>query len=184
MSNEQPHIYFISPFSIQKKYGSELNHCIEMLPENSWVAVMDLDAMFLNPSKQIPIMYEYISRHSNTGLFLATSNRSGTPNKQRYNGVISSNDSMAYWLQEAENIVPTYSVSKPVKNFISGHLMLFSKKTWQQIKFSETLSILDVDRTFAQDVLDLGKEIHIMNDILIWHTYRLLTGTREKSHLF
>lgn len=174
-------INFISPFSMDKRYGAELNRCIETMPNNDYCCIIDLDAMFLNHSKQIPMLYEYIARYQNAGLFLATSNRSGTRNSQQYNGVISSNDSMLHWLKEAESINPTYSVSKPIENKISGHLMLFSKKTWEQNKFDDNLNILDVDRTFAQGVLNLGKEIFIMNDVLIWHTYRLLN--KGKQHL-
>lgn len=175
-------INFIHPFALDKKYGRELNRCVAMIPDGQWICIMDLDTMILS-HKQIPIMYEYIERYPDVGLFLATSNRSGSHNKQRYQNVISKNSDISYWLMKVDEIVPTYKIHAPIKNFISGHLMLFKKDLWNINKFDENLDVLGVDRTFAQGVLDNGKQIGIMEDILIWHTYRLLTGSLNKDHL-
>lgn len=174
-------IQIIQPYATDKKYGIELNRCIETMPDDDWVCVLDWDCMLLSHN-QIPMMYEYIARYPDTGLFLAMSNRSGSQ-MQRYKNQKSENFDMSYWMREAENIEPSYNVTNMGAPIISGFLMLFSKATWAQIKFDETLDILHVDRTFAQSVLHLRKKVHIMQDILVWHSYRLLNGTKDKSHL-
>lgn len=174
-------INIISPFSLDMKYGIELNRCIEVIPEDDWCVILDTDAMFLS-NKQIPMIYEYINRYPDTGLFLAKSNRSGS-HAQRYRNEISKNYDISYWMRIADQINPTYSVSEPEGNTISGFLMLFSKKTWNEIKFDENLDILHIDRTFAAGVLNLQKKIFIMDDVLVFHAYRLLNGTKDKTHL-
>ncbi len=174
-------INFIHAFAINKKYGVELNRYIETIPDSDFICVMDWDAMLLS-HKQIPMMYEYINRYPDTGLFLAKSNRSGS-HAQRYRNEKSKNYDISYWMRIANQINPTYSVSEPEGNAISGFLMLFSKKTWNEIKFDENLDILHIDRTFAAGVLNLQKKIFIMDDVLVFHAYRLLNGTKDKTHL-
>ncbi len=174
-------INIISPFSLDMKYGVELNRCIEVIPEDDWICVLDWDCMLLS-HKQVATMQEYITLLPETGLFLAKSNRSGS-HAQRYRNEKSKNYDISYWMRIADEINLTYSVSEPEGNTISGFLMLFSKKTWNEIKFDENLDILHIDRTFAAGVLNLQKKIFIMDDVLVFHAYRLLNGTKDKTHL-
>ena len=172
-------INIIIPYSLDKKFGIEINRQIEMMPDDEWICVMDYDCMFLH-YKQIEYMYDYIERYPSTGLFLAMSNRSGS-NGQMYNHIISRNDTMLHWLKIAEDMPLTLKYTTPIENRISGFLMLFSKETWKQNKFDENINILDVDRNFAKKILEQGKDIKIMSDILVWHTYRFLN--KGKAHL-
>ena len=57
---------------MDKKYGTELNWCISLLPDDDWVCVTDWDCMLLSPL-QVPKMYEYIAQYPEVDLFLATS---------------------------------------------------------------------------------------------------------------
>lgn len=154
---------------------------MEVMPEDSWVAFMDWDAMLLS-HKSIGIIYDYVNKFPDTGLFLAMSNRSGSRHQQ-HEGHKSFNYDMSAWLLKGHTIVPTLEVTELFDNLISGFLMLISKKTWNEIKFSEELDVLHVDRDYAQRILENGKKIRIMNDILVWHSYRLLFGTQYKKHL-
>lgn len=175
-------INFISPFSIGKKYGVELNRHISLLPKEDWVCVMDWDCMLLSPM-QVPKMYEYIAQYPEVDLFLATSNRSGS-HSQRYNGRISEKDGMKAWHLEAENLLNgSNSITLNVDGKISGYLMLFSVKTWEKIGFSEDLNILSIDRDFVKNIISLNGTVAIMDKILVWHSYRLLHGTKNKEHL-
>lgn len=172
-------VHIVQPFSLEKTYGVELNKLMAIIPAEDWVAVMDWDSMFLD-HKQIPLLYSYIEKYPDTGLFLAMSNRSGSP-IQRYNGQISTQMSMSYWHRIAMNIKPTLSVAEVLDNKISGFFMLISKQTWNEIKFNEELKVLDVDRDYAARILAAGKPIRIMNDILIYHSYRV--WGRNTNHL-
>lgn len=175
-------INFISPFSMDKKYGTELNRCISLLPDDDWVCVTDWDCMLLSPL-QVPKMYEYIAQYPEVDLFLATSNRSGS-HSQRYKGRISGDDSMKAWHLEAENLLKgSNSITLNADGKISGYLMLFSKRTWEKYGFSNDLDVLHVDRDFTRKILEQNGVVAIMNRILVWHSYRLLHGTQNKEHL-
>lgn len=176
------HINFISPFSMDKKYGTELNRCISLLPKEDWVCVMDWDCMLLSHF-QVPKMYDYIAQYPEVDLFLARSNRSGS-HCQRYNGRVSEKDGMKGWHLEAENLLKwDNSITLNSDGKISGYLMLFSVKTWENCMFSNDLDILHVDRDFARKILERNGVVAIMNKILVWHSYRLLHGTKNKEHL-
>jgi GT2 family glycosyltransferase len=59
--------------------------------------------------------------------------------------------------------------------------MLISKQTWNEIKFNEELQVLHVDRDYAGRILAAGKPIRVMDDVLIYHSYRV--WGRNTNHL-
>jgi GT2 family glycosyltransferase len=79
------------------------------------------------------------------------------------------------------NIKPKLSVTDVLDNKISGFLMLISKQTWNEIKFNEELQVLHVDRDYAARILAAGKPIRVMDDVLIYHSYRV--WGRNTNHL-
>lgn len=172
-------VHIVHPFSLEKTYGVELNKFMSLIPDQDYAAIVDWDSMFLD-HKQIPLLYDYIEKYPDTGLFLARSNRSGSP-IQRYNGMISNQMSMSYWHRIAMNIKPKLSVTDVLDNKISGFLMLISKQTWNEIKFNEELQVLHVDRDYAGRILAAGKPIRVMDDVLIYHSYRV--WGRNTNHL-
>lgn len=150
-----------------------------MIPDNFWLSILDWDSMLLDYN-QVSLINEYILRYPDTGLFLARSNRSGS-HVQRWNGQLSTQMQMNYWHRQAMNIKPTFKVTEVLNNHISGYLMLVSKKTWTEIPFNEDLQILHVDRDYAARVLAMGKKIRIMDDVLVYHSYRVYSN--NKNHL-
>lgn len=174
-------IHFTHPFSLEKNFGKELNETFAIIPEGDWVCVMDWDCMIL-ASDQVQVIYDYVNQNSEAGMLIARSNRSGSLG-QRINGHFSMADEMVMQHERAmkflkEPIRVTVSNEK-----ISGFLMLISKKTWNEIKFSEDLKILEVDRTYARALLGAGKQILIMDSIYVWHSYRIWKPVKDISHL-
>ena len=153
-----------------------------MLPDDDWVCVTDWDCMLLSPL-QVPKMYEYINQYPEVDLFLAKSNRSGS-HCQRHDGRVSEKDNMKFWHSEAERLLQgENSITLNSDGKISGFLMLFSKRTWKKWGFSNDLDILSVDRDFTAKILERNGVVAIMDRILVWHSYRLLHGTKNKEHL-
>ena len=66
---------------------------------------------------------------------------------------------------------------------MSGFLMVVPVALWQQIPFKEGIGCLGVDSQFRMDVHNAGKQILIMDGLLVWHTYRLATCVNDKTHL-
>ena len=174
-------MHICHPFSLEKIYGKEINDTIALLPSNSWVCLADWDAMFLSHT-QIPMLYDYIDKYPDTGMFLAMSNRSGS-HIQRWNGQISPQTQINQWHRTAMNIKPTLDVIEVRDNKISGFLMMVSKKVWEDVKFNESLGVLGVDRDYAQRLLVMGYSIKVMKDVLIYHSYRTWNGNKNTDHL-
>lgn len=177
-------IHFIHPFSLEKNYGKEINETFVMIPEQDWVAVMDWDCMLL-AHEQIEKIYEYVKLFPDAGMFVARSNRSGSA-AQRPNQLVKS------FSNECDIIVHHYTSQsfvslrnsvKELDHHISGYFMLISKKTWNEVRFSEEKSILGVDRDYAKRLIESGRKIYLMNNIYVWHSYRIWKNVKDTSHL-
>lgn len=186
-------IYFITPYSIEGNYGKACNDYCKLLPENSWICIVDGDLLFLNENWGHHFQ-DLINTYPDTGLFTCYTNRVGNL-EQCLNGVLSEEKdisihrSIALKLQKEK-----YLQVKKLERFISGHLMMFSKKTWQEVGgFPEELNekgktrfdknIATVDNRFSHCVLKLGKSILLAEGIYALHYYRLNEGRTHRKHL-
>jgi hypothetical protein len=82
----------------------------------------------------------------------------------------------------ADNIkhIRTVTEIKPGEG-MSGFLMVIPKKIWFKIPFIENGGCLGVDSQFRIDLHNAGIKIYIMDGMLVYHQYRLLTN--NKNHL-
>lgn len=175
-------IHFIHPFARDKKYGKELNATFQMIPDEDWVCILDWDCMFLTHD-QIRTVYKYVEEYPNTGMFCAYSNRSGSGG-QRYPSVgFSHSDTLLAHHNVAKQLLKNPVQVSKLNESISGYLMLVSKRTWNEIKFSDELEVLHVDRDYAARLISSGKQVLLMQNIYVWHSYRLWGNTKDKSHL-
>lgn len=175
-------IHFIHPFSLEKNYGKELNETMSIIPEGDWCAIMDWDCMLLT-SDQVKTIYEYVNRFPEAGMFLALSNRSGSLNQRINTCDFDSEGDTIKHHKKAQDILKQPIEVKELNDKISGYFMLISKKTWNEIKFNEELQILSVDRDYAKRLLNVGKQILLMKNIYIWHSYRIWKNTKDTTHL-
>lgn len=172
------------PFSLDKNLGKVYNQAFESTTAE-WLCLRDYDTMYLSPNS-IPIMYKYIEKYPDTGIFICRTNRiGGKAVNQLAKGLqrASDNDSIIFWESQARRMETKGIIATEVNDIISGYLMLVSRKTWEEIKFTENMKCLGVDNQFSEDVLKSGKKIRVMESILVWHTYRLTQGIHQKSHL-
>jgi GT2 family glycosyltransferase len=175
-------IHVCTPYSLDKNLGRAYNLAASRVPETDWICVIDYDVMFLTPDA-VKIMHEYVMTYSNTGIFTCYTNRIHPLAKdQLLGGQVSENDS----IKHHQAIAKAQSIYTPevtnINHVISGFLMLFSKSTWNKIKFREDGLCLGVDNAFSKDVLNTGRNILRMEGLYVWHSYRLNCIT-DKSHL-
>ena len=65
---------------------------------------------------------------------------------------------------------------------ISGYFMCMKKSTWKEVgKFRS--GILGVDTAISNAIRKAGKKILMINNLYIFHYYRWLEGTKDKSHI-
>lgn len=176
-------IHICTPFSLEKNLGKAYNETMSLIPDGDWACLIDYDVQFLLPST-IPHIYNYVERFPDTGLFTCFTNRLHPLAKnQLLYGIVQENDGVKWHsIQAKEQEKNLYNVTELHKH-ISGFLMMISKETWKQVVFPSDKFCLGVDNDFSDRILDDGLKIRRMDGIYVFHSYRLLNGIKDKSHL-
>ncbi len=190
-------IWYFSPFSVKGNFGELCNqYCKLVSNEEDWICITDGDVLFLtsNYGKQLEDIIEKY-KNENVGLFTCLVNRTGAL-QQCYNGIISEDPNIlnhkriAIQLQKEKY----YDVVE-LSHIISGHLMLFKKKTFDFVNgFPDeitdkmkskgiTKNILACDNRFSNRILKNGYKIYLMTGVYMLHYYRMAEGIQSKDHL-
>jgi GT2 family glycosyltransferase len=150
---------------------------------------MDYDTMFLTPDcgKILHDWAEFYSKYpeynyDKTLLTCYTNRIHPLAKDQLLNGYLSEVTDISHHINLAEKQRDQVTCTR-IEHEISGFLMMFSKKLWNEIKFSENGKCLGVDNDFSIRVLEKGYSIARMDNLYVWHTYRLKNGIHNKEHL-
>jgi len=178
-------IHYITPYSTEKNFGKAINEQISIIPDTDWVCMLDGDVMFLTPDwgRQID---EVVRKYGNKyKLFGCLTNRLGRPT-QRYKGEFSENFDIKHHYNiakelEQSNWAEVHDVT--TKKKIAGMFMLFSKKTWNSIKFEENNP--NFDDAFSNAIIKSGGKLGLLSGLYVFHCYRLWSNTpgRDRDHL-
>lgn len=175
-------IHFVTPYREDRNLGKGYNEAMQLIGEDDWLCITDYDVLFLLPDTIKNIM-QYPLKFPDGDVFVCYANRTHISNAQLFEGKINDCDQISKHIEIAKRIQEEgISVTKIEQN-ISGFLMLISKKTWHEIKFTEDLKCLGVDTWFSKCLLQAKKTIYRMNNIYVFHIYRLDKGINNKSHL-
>jgi hypothetical protein len=169
-------IYYCTPFSTEKNLGKAYNEYVRKLStnENDWIFFIDGDCMILDPNWGNNIQ-DLINKYPETGIFTAITNRCGN-SKQCYLGGRSSDENILHHYQISEYMKESNHLKvTEINRVISGYFFGFSRKTFDLVGgFTENENeILKVDNRFSKKVLNLGKKILLMDEIYVFHFYRL-----------
>lgn len=174
-------IYTIEPFSLAKNLGQAYNDQIRHYSAEDWLIIKDIDTLFLLPDT-VRHIHHYTEMFPSTGLFTCFTNRVGNKQQLLFNQ-FNNNADMRHHLAKAKNQTASLYRVTPMTKPISGFLMVIKKATWDVVQFSEDMQCLGVDNDYHNRLRHAGKSIYRMNGVYVWHTYRLLNGRRDKSHL-
>lgn len=181
-------IFYTTPFALDKNLGKAFNDYVRRLTNrpDDWVFFLDGDTQFLDPywGKHI---FDIVCKYPDTGLFTCYTNRVGNL-EQCYNLRCNSDPNLLNHFNLAQEIKQKYYYDvKEIKRIISGHMMGFSRKTWQEVGgFTENAGeILKVDNRFSKRILQAGKKILLMKGVYIFHFYRMhkVDYRHHKKHL-
>lgn len=171
------------PYAEDKNLGRAYNEVFDDVEERDWICLMDHDVLLLT-SDAIGLMHEYARSYPETGIFTCLTNRIHPLSKdQLLGGVVSENTDIAFHIDRAEKLRRMGITVTEINHAISGFLMLISKKTWREIKFSESGKCLGVDNDYSQKIIEAGKKIYRMDSVYVFHIYRLMNGITNKDHL-
>lgn len=169
------------PSREDKNLGKSYNDAMKLIGEDDWMCFTDNDVLFLT-SDTMNIISNYIKGHPNAGLFTCYTNRIAN-SQQLLNGKISEDDSIKNHILIAEKQKSKLYQVTQLRSIISGFLMVLSKKTWKKINFDETGGALSVDNLYSKKILLKGKKILRMDGLYCFHIYRLIQGSKNKTHL-
>lgn len=173
-------IYFLSPY-----YPGDLGygyneHIADKHKMSDWLCVMDMDTCILN--NKIPLkLYEYTKQYKDAGILTAYTNRIGGHKTQLFNSELSENDSILYHKEITDKLLQLPNRVKTINQPISGFFMLFKYSTFEEVGGFE--NGIFVDGKFSEKVLKTGKHILLMENIYVFHYYRLKEGKQYKEHL-
>lgn len=187
-------IWYRSPYSLEGNLGKSYNEEVELIPNSKdWCCLIDGDTAFINKAWGHHFQ-ALIEKYPDAGLITTLTNRVGNleqcyQGKLSEDGEIRNHRKIALDLQESN-----YLDVKKLNKFISGHIMLFQKSTWEEVGgFPEKLSgksrrkydknIATVDNRFSYKILKAGKSILLAQGFYVFHYYRMIEGRLHRKHL-
>lgn len=198
-------IYHFQPYSTEKNLGKAYNDHIKLIGDDDVAVLTDGDTCWLTPDYGM-VIAEYVDKYPDAVLTCWTNRINEKAEQQSKATAITtpfgSNlaiempvrdiANMADHLRTAEYYSKQPIHATPLHGFVSGFCLVVPKKIWDAVNgFAEKqvyedrgpYNLLGVDNDFTNRVRAAGFPILRMESVYIWHTYRLLTGDRDKSHL-
>ena len=175
-----------TPFSVDRNLGKVYNEEMEMIPDNDAACFIDGDLCFLTPDYG-KILNDYVNAHPESVLICQTNRIHELSKFQNAN---MPDADIKDCIRHAEYVRNNpYAVTKvPAVGSISGFLLVVPKSVWDKHKFSEVNTykpgqpnLLGVDNEWTNRIRANGVEILRMEKLFVWHSYRILTGS--KAHL-
>lgn len=174
----------LTPYSTTKNLGAAYNEAMRLLPDDAHACFRDGDTMWLTPDYGM-ILAKYVEAYPDAVLTCWT-NRIHHRSPQLDTRAPQSADiaeHIVYAKQLASQPISVDTLHGPV----SGFLMVVPKKVWQMHNFTEVqvfedrgpYNLLGVDNEFINGVRALGVPVLRMNNLYLWHTYRLLDNSKE-----
>ncbi len=188
-------IYDCIPYSTDKNLGKAYNDFMALLPEGSHACFRDGDTCWLTPDYGVHLA-EYVKLYPNAILTCWTNRINAKAEQQSFDVVndtqvgkigIRGCSDIRDIIHVAENYKKHLYKVTPLKGFISGFCMVVPKSVWNIHKFAEKQvyedrgphNLLGVDNDFTNRVRAAGVPVLRMDGLYIWHTYRLLTNSKD-----
>ena len=174
------------PYSTEKNLGKAYNDTMRLLGDNDHACFRDGDTCWLTPDYGVHLA-EYVRLYPNAVLTCWT-NRINERAEQQINigGVRDEVDFTTHLKYANARTKDLYKVTA-LHGFVSGFCMVVPKSVWNNHKFAEKQvyedrgphNLLGVDNDFTNRVRAVGVPVLRMDGLYIWHTYRLLTNSKE-----
>lgn len=175
-------VHVMIPYSLDKNLGKAYNEAMTLIGKDDWACLLDYDVQLLTPDT-IEILHRYAELYPDALLTCSTNRVHPINTEQLYQKRLSENADMKYHILTAEALkLKGMSVTEITKH-LSGFLMLLSKRMWEDVKFSEDGKCLGVDTDYFRKLKTANKKVLRMDNVYVWHAYRLINGVNDKKHL-
>lgn len=176
-------VHIMTPYALDKNLGRAYNEAMARVPPGDWACLLDHDVLLLTPDAGA-ILHEY-ARLADPDMPLTcyTNRVSPLSVEQLLGGTVSPTVNLGTHIRLAEaQRDQAYKVTRLTAHF-SGFLILLSRRLWDEVRFTEDRRCLGVDTDFRQRLARAGRHVWRMDGLYVWHSYRLLTGIKDKKHL-
>jgi GT2 family glycosyltransferase len=177
-------IHDIIPYSIDKNLGKAYNDAMALIPDGDHVCFRDGDTCWLTPKYGVHLA-EYVRLYPDAVLTCWVSRiheraeQQAPGNREQFD--------MREHLKLSELYKANLYRVTHLHGFVSGTCMVIPKSVWLKHKFAEKQvyedqgphNLLGVDNDFTNRIRAAGIPVLRMDGIYIWHTYRLLTNSKE-----
>ena len=173
-------VWYFTPYDLSKNLGLAYNQYMRLIPDEDTACFTDGDCCFLTPNFGT-IIQQYAEAYPDAVLTCYT-NRIHPLSKQLDQGQMDEQCNIRELISKAESMKHLTSVTEILPGEgLSGMLLVVPKKVWMVIPFIENEGCLGVDTDFRIRLHQKGIKIFIMDCLLVFHIYRLLTNS--KKHL-
>lgn len=176
-------VWFRTPYSTEKNLGKAYNEEMELIPDGDAACFTDGDILFLTPDFG-DIITKYYQQYPNSVLTCWTNRIHQLAKDQFKNEIISTN------VKDHLTVKQGCTTATNIEGPVSGFLLVVPKAVWQKHRFSEVNkynpdqpNLLGVDNEWTNRIRQNGIQVKRMNGVYVWHTYRLLSDGKDKSHL-
>lgn len=175
-------VWFRTPYSTEKNLGKAYNEEMKLIPDGDAACFTDGDTCFLSPDYG-HLITKYANQYP-TAVLTCWTNRIHTlaSGQNKDNPSPNITDHLSY-PQEVSTVTR-------LEGPVSGFLMVVPKSVWKEHRFTEfnkynpdQPNLLGVDNEWTNRIRAHGVKILRMDGIYIWHTYRILSNGKDKTHL-
>lgn len=180
-------IYFFTPYD-KRGLGFAYNeHCALVPNPEDIIVLMDSDIM-LFPSHWGKQIEEVVNNYPQFSLFTCLATRTYKTSEQQYAPELRSERDLVKLKNAADRVAAKrYGQCQELRSGVSGFLMAFRKKLWDEFKFPTTgcngERNLGIETEWVRNIREHGHKVGLMTGLLAIHYYRLGTGDKDKSHL-
>lgn len=181
-------ITYITPYSVTKMYGAEINREVEKCNYEDWICLRDGDTMFLTKDFGHEI-YKLTQLYPSAGLIGAKTNNvgGGRLTWHYHNNKVDKSEDIKRHREIAIHRQKIYSgIITECPREVAGFFMLFRKIAWEHVGgFQDGLIQPNYfDANFSFKLMGVGLPIYIAESLYIYHSYRHgIKDPRDTSHL-
>lgn len=154
-----------------------------MIPDGDAACFVDGDTMFLTPDYG-HIINEYNRAYPDAVLTCWTNRIHPLAQAQLRDDIRSSD------VRDHLSVPQGFTTATRIIGPVSGFLLVVPKHVWQAHRFTEVNvyrpdepNLLGVDNEWTNKIRQHGVQVLRMDGLYVWHTYRLLSDGKDKSHL-
>jgi len=168
-------IRYITPFSTERNkhgypnIGGEYNKCINELPDDCWVVLMDQDVLPLTSDFGNHVA-EIIEANQHLDLIGCMTNRVGI-NQLCVSKELFNETDITVHIAKSNELWQLNGTKTEPFNLVPGYFMLFRKSLWEKVVGFPEFDIT-FDRVFSSKVIKSGGKIGIATGLYLFHLYR------------